>query len=114
MTTIALADLTGAEIRAGGFDKAVLPVGATEFHGDHLPYGTDTLTAEALARRFAADLGGMLLLPSIAYGPSAHHLAFPWTISIQPATPFLRRLDANGWRPGQWLVPSTGDVAPER
>jgi creatinine amidohydrolase len=86
MTTIALADLTGAEIRAGGFDKAVLPVGATEFHGDHLPYGTDTLMAEALARRFAADLGGMLLLPSIPYGPSAHHLAFPWTLSIQPAT----------------------------
>lgn len=86
MASQSLADLTGVEVRASGFDKAVLPVGATEFHGDHLPYGTDTLTAEVLSKRFAADLGGMLVLPALPYGPSAHHLAFPWTLSIQPAT----------------------------
>ncbi|MCC6629043.1 MAG: creatininase family protein [Chloroflexi bacterium] len=86
MVSLSLADLAGVEVRAGGFDKAVLPIGATEFHGDHLPYGTDTLTAETLARRFAADLGGMLVLPTLPYGPSAHHLAFPWTLSIQPTT----------------------------
>jgi len=84
--TLSLAELTALEVREGGFDKAVLPVGATEFHGDHLPYGADTIAAETLARRFAADLGGMLVLPPIAYGVSPHHLAFPWTLSLRPET----------------------------
>lgn len=81
-----LAALTAAEIRAGSYDKAVLPVGATEFHGDQLPYSADTIAAETLARRFAADLGGMLVLPALAYGLSSHHLTFPWTLSLRPET----------------------------
>lgn len=51
-----------------------------------LPYSADTIAAETLARRFATDLGGMLVLPPLAYGVSGHHLAFPWTISLRPAT----------------------------
>lgn len=81
-----LADLTAADIRAGGYDKAVLAVGATEFHGDQLPYSADTIAATTLARRFAADLGGMLVLPPLAYGVSSHHLTFPWTLSLRPET----------------------------
>lgn len=81
-----LAQLTAAEVRAGGYDKAVLPIGATEYHGDHLPYSADTITAETLARRFATDLGGMLVLPALAYGVSSHHLSFPWTLSVRPET----------------------------
>jgi creatinine amidohydrolase len=81
-----LAALTAAEIRAGGYDKAVLPVGATEFHGDQLPYSADTIAAETLARRFAADLGGMLVLPALDYGVSSHHLSFSWTLSLRPET----------------------------
>lgn len=84
--SIDLAELTAAEIRTGGYDKAVLAVGATEYHGDHLPYSADTIAAETLARRFATDLGGMLVLPPLAYGVSGHHLAFPWTLSLRPAT----------------------------
>ena len=81
-----LAEMTARAVREGGYDKAVLAVGATEYHGDHLPYSADTITAEALARRFAADLGGMLVLPPLAYGVSTHHLAFPWTLSLRPET----------------------------
>jgi creatinine amidohydrolase len=78
--------LTPKEIREGGYDTAVLPVGATEFHGDHLPYCTDTLTATALAERFAAEMGTALVLPPIAYGMSLHLIKWPWTISIRPET----------------------------
>jgi creatinine amidohydrolase len=78
--------LTGEAVRAGGYDKAVVGVGATEYHGPHLPYGADTLVAHELAQRIAAQMQGMLVLPSIAYGMSWHHLSFPWTLSISPET----------------------------
>ena len=81
-----LANLTPKEIREGGFDTAILPVGATEYHGDHLPYCTDTLTATALAERFARELGTALVLPPLAYGMSLHLMAWPWTMSIRPQT----------------------------
>ena len=83
---IFLANLTPKEIHEGGFDTAVLAVGATEYHGDHLPYCTDTLMAEALAVRFARELGTALVLPSLAYGMSLHLIAWPWTLSLRPQT----------------------------
>src|SRR5215207_7194752 len=84
--SVFLTDLTAKEIREGKYDTAILPVGATEWHGDHLPYATDTITAAALAERFARDLESALVLPPLDYGVSPHLLAWPWTISIQPAT----------------------------
>jgi creatinine amidohydrolase len=83
---IHLAELTPKEIREGKFDTAVLAVGATEYHGDHLPYCTDTLMAEALAIRFARELGTALVLPPLAYGMSLHLMAWPWTLSLRPQT----------------------------
>lgn len=70
----------------GSYDKAFLPIGATEYHGPHLPYGTDTIAAETLAEAFARELGDSLVLPPIAYGVSHHHLAWKWTLSIRPDT----------------------------
>jgi creatinine amidohydrolase len=84
--SVFLTDLSAKEIREGRFDTAILPVGATEWHGDHLPFSTDTITAAALAERFARDLGTALVLPPLDYGVSPHLLAWPWTLSIQPAT----------------------------
>lgn len=81
-----LEHLTPREVREGGYDTAVLPVGATEYHGDHLPYCTDTLMAVALAERFAAELGTALVLPPIAYGMSLHLIKWPWTMSVRPET----------------------------
>src|SRR5215217_4383903 len=78
--------MNAADLRHGGFDKAVLAVGATEFHGDHLPFSADTIAAETLSRRIASDLGGMVVLPPLAYGVSMHHRSFPWTMSISPDT----------------------------
>jgi creatinine amidohydrolase len=81
-----LAHLTAADIDTGGYDKAVVGVGATEYHGNHLPFGADTFVAHELALRVAAHLPGMLVLPTITYGMSWHHLSFPWTLSVSPET----------------------------
>jgi creatinine amidohydrolase len=82
----ALADLTAKDLRDGYFDTAILPVGATEFHGDHLPFSTDTIAATAFAQRFAAELESALVLPALDYGMSLHMLAWPWSISLRPET----------------------------
>jgi creatinine amidohydrolase len=78
--------MTASDIREGGFDTAILPVGATEFHGDHLPFSTDTIAAEAIALRLARELEGALVLPPLDYGMSLHMLGWPWSISLQPQT----------------------------
>jgi len=61
---------------------AVLPVGALEQHGPHLPLGTDLLLAEALASRAAdqARTGACYLLPVIPIGASEEHHDWPGTI----------------------------------
>jgi creatinine amidohydrolase/Fe(II)-dependent formamide hydrolase-like protein len=69
-------------------DTALLPVGAVEQHGPHLPLDTDAYDAAYLAKRIAAGCSDPkpLVLPPIAYGVSYHHEAFKGTISINNAT----------------------------
>ena len=50
---------------------ALIPVGATEQHGPHLPVGTDTIIASAVADAAAGELA--LALPAITYGASYFH-----------------------------------------
>lgn len=78
--------ITPKEIREGAFDTAVLPIGATEYHGDHLPYATDTLMAVALSERLAAEIGTALVLPPVAYGMSLHLMKWHWSMSLRPET----------------------------
>jgi creatinine amidohydrolase/Fe(II)-dependent formamide hydrolase-like protein len=47
--------------------RVVLPVGALEQHGPHLPLGTNTLIAQAVAERLSARLG-ILRAPTFPYG----------------------------------------------
>jgi creatinine amidohydrolase len=62
----------------------VLPIGATEQHGPHLPVATDYLIAMAIAERLDDACGGKLLvMPGVNVTCSAHHLAFPGTLSIE-------------------------------
>ena len=60
-------------------DVAVLlvPVGATEQHGPHLPLGTDTVIAATVARR-----SGLPVAPALPYGASGEHETFPGTVSV--------------------------------
>ncbi|MDA8033140.1 MAG: mycofactocin biosynthesis peptidyl-dipeptidase MftE [Actinomycetota bacterium] len=76
-----LAAATSPELaRPGGV--LLVPVGSTEQHGPHLPLGTDTLVAEAVARRLAAGLPGAVVAPALPYGSSGEHAGFAGTVSI--------------------------------
>ena len=69
-------------------DVALLPVGAIEQHGPHLPLDVDTFDAEYLCRAVAARCSDPkpLVLPTIPYGVSYHHDRFPGTLSISNET----------------------------
>ena len=76
-----LADRTWPEAE-GSAELLVVPVGATEQHGPHLPLSTDTDIAIALAARLAARVPGAVIAPAVAYGASGEHQDFAGTLSI--------------------------------
>jgi creatinine amidohydrolase len=75
-----------AQIRDAGIDMVILPVGATEQHGLHLPTGVDTLSAVAIAEGVSAQTG-IPVLPALAYGCSlGHSKKWPGTLPLRPET----------------------------
>ncbi|HLR69213.1 creatininase family protein [Virgibacillus sp. MSJ-26] len=60
---------------------AILPVGAVEAHGPHLPLGTDNLLAERLAEKLAERVNGFVL-PTLSYGQVWSLRNFPGSINI--------------------------------
>jgi len=60
---------------------AILPIGAVEAHGPHLPLGTDNLLAERLAERVAQRTGAFIL-PTLPYGQVWSLKNFPGSINI--------------------------------
>ena len=85
-----LAELTWpeAERRLAEVDIALLPVGAIEQHGYHLPLDTDAFDADYICREVArrCAVPRPLVLPLIPYGVSYHHQDFPGTLSVGPDT----------------------------
>jgi creatinine amidohydrolase len=81
-----LAALTSAELEAGTDRLVVVPVGAIEQHGPHLPLDTDTLLATSVAEGIVARTPGTLLGPTLELGCSSHHSAFPGTLSLRTET----------------------------
>ncbi|MEM7386191.1 MAG: creatininase family protein [Verrucomicrobiota bacterium] len=64
----------------------VLPCGATEQHGPHLPLNTDTVIAGAVCEE-ASRLAGVPFLPPIAYSVSVGHTTkWPGTFSLSHET----------------------------
>src|SRR5437867_4303739 len=87
-----LGDLAWEEVR--DLDRArtvaVLPVGAIEAHGPHLPLGTDVVIAQAMARAGAALIErqglGVLLLPPLPFTAAPFGAAFAGTLSVAAPT----------------------------
>jgi creatinine amidohydrolase len=71
---------------AAGARLALVPLGATEQHGPHLPFATDTWIGDALAARLAVRLPEAIVCPTLPFGCSREHLAFPGTLDLAPAT----------------------------
>jgi creatinine amidohydrolase len=92
VTAARLADFTWEELR--DLDKrdlwVILPVGATEAHGPHLPLGTDVIIAEAMANAGAKALEARgvktLVAPALAYTSAGYAAGFAGTVSVRPET----------------------------
>ncbi len=106
-----LADLTWPEARTAARDRrsvVLLPLGAVEQHGPHLPLSVDWLGAEELARRVAPHLRRAgwhpVLAPSLPYGASTLAAHWSGTVSLSVATTtqlvveIVRGLAAHGFR----------------
>ena len=88
MTALALDRRTWPEVReeiAAGRDTVVMALGAFEQHGPHLPLATDAWLGDHLAWAVADHLDAFVA-PTLTVGCSEHHLGFPGTLSLSPAT----------------------------
>ena len=59
----------------------VVPVGSIEYHGPHLPLGTDSLIAAEVSKRVAAELSAVLF-PLVAYTSEYRRREFKGTVSV--------------------------------
>jgi creatinine amidohydrolase len=96
----------------------VIPFGAVEQHGKHLPLRTDALIGEEIASRLESACGGRLLvLPVQWMGLSLHHMRFPGTLTasvdsyISLATDIIASVAQAGFRKLLLLNSHGGNVA---
>ncbi|HIF33826.1 MAG: creatininase family protein [Pirellulaceae bacterium] len=72
------------------YDVAVLPLGATEPHNLHLPYGTDVLEATIIGEHACEEAhrqgARVVLLPAIPYGTETNLRQFPLAMNLNPST----------------------------
>jgi len=92
MPVVRFAELTWEEAKAleGECTVAILPVGAVEAHGPHLPLSTDGIIAEAMAENAAERLveagKTVAILPTLPYTSALFAAGFPGTLSVRPGT----------------------------
>lgn len=65
---------------------ALIPLGAIENHGNHLPLSTDNDLATALVKKVAAKLDNVIVMPPIYYGQVWSTSGYPGTISLSTET----------------------------
>ena len=80
-------ELTDPEIAAAlaRSPRVILPMGSVEQHGPHLPTGTDSFAATAIALEVAGHLDA-LVLPLCPLGVTPMHMPYPGTVSLRPGT----------------------------
>jgi creatinine amidohydrolase len=92
MAVLRLSQLTWTQVEKLNRERlvALLPVGALEAHGPHLPLSTDGIIAESMAAAAAVRLEEEalvpLLLPPLEYTAAPFAAGFPGTLSIRPET----------------------------
>ena len=93
MTEVEWSRLTAADITslARGDTPAVVivPIGATEQHGPHLPVMTDWRCVQEVALRAARIVSAtrpVLVAPTVPYGMSEHHMSLGGTFTLDYAT----------------------------
>jgi creatinine amidohydrolase len=87
-----LAETTYDQVRQLDYQVAILPLGATEPHNLHLPYGTDTIEATGLVERICSEAwrqgARVVMLPEIPYGTETNMREFPLAMNLSPTTLF--------------------------
>lgn len=103
-----LSETNYAYVKEHPYDTAVLPLGATEPHNLHLPYGTDVFQCDEVGEQIcaAAHARGakVVLLPTMPFGTETNMQRFPLAMNVDPSTltrviaDLLRTLVAGGIR----------------
>ncbi len=87
-----LSETNYGAVKGQSFEVAVLPLGATEPHNLHLPYGTDSFEADVIGEKICEAAhrhgGKVILLPTIPYGTETNQMAFPLAMNVNPSTLF--------------------------
>jgi creatinine amidohydrolase len=85
-----LAETNYAYTKANPYEVAVLPLGATEPHNLHLPYGTDTFEGTIIGEKICEEAhrrgAKVVLLPTIPFGTETNMSRFPLAINVDPTT----------------------------
>ena len=111
---------TRSEFDSQSCTTAVLPIGAVEQHGYHLPFNTDIMLAEAVAAPIAKELDAYLL-PPVAVSASIEHRKAKGTVYLRAETLAMvvrdiaaslhgsgfRRLVIVNYHGGNWILKPT-------
>jgi len=90
MSEFRLAQLRRPQLMESAWEVALLPIGSTEPHAQHLVYGTDTFQVERFAERVAAEANQRgarcLLLPTMPFSCNVNLHECAWAMDLQPRT----------------------------
>ena len=74
--------VTAHQVKEANFTKAIISIGSCEAHGQHIAEGCDTLVAYKLSKQIADQVDGMMVIPPITIGYSAHYDSFPFSLTL--------------------------------
>jgi creatinine amidohydrolase len=90
MDPFILAETTWKTIKDQQIDLAVLPWGATEAHNYHLPFATDNILVDEIARESAREAWNRgarpIVLPLIPFGVNTGQMDIRLNINLNPST----------------------------